>query len=60
MRHKNDVWRGLLADALLVCGAVLLAVGAGLVYLPAGLLTGGGLCMLGGIAAALPGKGDGS
>ena len=46
MRHKNDVWRGLLADALLVCGAVLLAVGAGLVYLPAGLLTGGGLCML--------------
>ena len=60
MHHKStNFGRGLLADALLICGAMMLAVGAGLVYLPAGLLVGGGLCMLGGIVAALPGNGGG-
>ena len=35
-----------LAELALLCGAVLVAVGAGLIYLPAGLIAGGVLLSL--------------
>lgn len=61
MQDKQKApWRGLAADGLLVAGGVLCAVGAGMIYLPAGLLCGGVLCMLGGWLAALSGKGGDS
>lgn len=57
MRDKeNTPWRGVAADVLLVSGGVLCAVGAGLIYLPAGLLAAGVLCLLGGWLAAKGGE----
>ena len=57
MRDKeNTPWRGVAADVLLVSGGVLCAVGAGLIYLPAGLRAAGGRCILGGGLAAKGGE----
>ena len=38
-------------DVLLVCGAGTVAVGCGMIYLPAGLITGGVLAMAGAVVA---------
>lgn len=41
------------ADLVLVAGAAAVAVGAGLIYLPAGLITGGALAMAGAVLGAM-------
>lgn len=40
---------GHLAELALVAGAAAVAVGAGMIYLPAGLITGGGLAIAGAV-----------
>lgn len=40
-------------DLLLIAGAAVTAVGAGMIYLPAGLITGGVLAMAGAVLASL-------
>ncbi len=40
------------ADLLLVAGAVMVSVGAALIYAPAGWLAGGALTIVGGVLAA--------
>ena len=50
------VWKALVrrgTDVVLAAGAALVAVGAGMIYLPAGLIAGGALTM-----AALGGGGE--
>lgn len=46
-----------LADLVLVGGAVAVAVGAGMIYLPAGLIVGGGLAVAG-AALSIMGEDD--
>ena len=46
------------ADLILVAGAAAVAVGAGMVYLPAGLIAGGVLAMAGAVLFTLGGDGD--
>ena len=41
------------ADLVLVAGAAAVAVGAGLIYLPAGLITGGAMAMAGAVLSAM-------
>ena len=41
------------ADLVLVAGAAAVAVGAGLIYLPAGLITGGDLAIAGAVLRAM-------
>ena len=41
------------ADLVLVAGAAAVAVGAGLIYLPAGLITGGALARAGAVLGAM-------
>ena len=41
------------ADLVLVAGAAAVAVGAGLIYLPAGLITGWALAMAGAVLSAM-------
>ncbi len=45
-------------DLVLVAGAAAVAVGAGMIYLPAGLITGGVLAIAGAVLSSLSG-GDG-
>lgn len=45
-----------LAELALLGGAVLVAVGAGLIYLPAGLITGGGLAIVGAVLSLWGGE----
>lgn len=45
-------WRGLVVDLLLVSGAMVVSVGVGLIYFPAGLITAGVLTMVGAKLAA--------
>lgn len=45
------------ADLILVGGAVAVAVGAGMIYLPAGLIVGGGLAVAG-AALSIMGEDD--
>lgn len=40
---------GHLAELVLVAGAAAVAVGAGMIYVPAGLITGGGLAIAGAV-----------
>ena len=40
---------GHLAELVLLAGASAVAVGAGMIYLPAGLITGGGLAIAGAV-----------
>lgn len=40
---------GHLAELVLLAGAAAVAVGAGMIYLPAGLITGGGLAIAGAV-----------
>lgn len=40
---------GHLAELALVAGAAAVAVGAGMIYLPAGLISGGGLAIAGAV-----------
>ena len=40
------------ADLALICGGCLVALGAGMIYLPAGVMTAGALLILGGLVAA--------
>lgn len=40
---------GHLGELVLVAGAAAVAVGAGMIYLPAGLITGGGLAIAGAV-----------
>lgn len=40
---------GHLAELVLLAGAAAMAVGAGMIYLPAGLITGGGLAIAGAV-----------
>lgn len=47
---------GRLGDIALIAGAALTAAGAGMIYLPAGLITAGVMLMVG----AVLGAGDGS
>lgn len=46
-------------DLVLVTGAAAVAVGAGMIYLPAGLITGGVLAMAGAVLSTLGGGDDG-
>lgn len=43
---------GLICDIIAVLGAVLISIGAGLIYLPAGLIVGGLLCIATAVIAA--------
>ena len=45
-------------DLVLVTGAAAVAVGAGMIYLPAGLITGGVLAMAGAVLSTLGGGDD--
>ena len=45
-----------LAELALLCGAVLVAVGAGLIYLPAGLIAGGVLMGAGAVLSRWGGE----
>ena len=45
-----------LAELALLCGAVLVAVGAGLIYLPAGLIAGGVLMGAGAVLSLWGGE----
>ena len=47
-------------DLVLVAGATAVAVGAGMIYLPAGFIAGGLLAILGAVFASLGGGGDGA
>lgn len=49
MRELKNNLAGHLGDFALLGGAVLVSVGAGLIYMPAGLIVGGGLLILGAI-----------
>ena len=42
-------------DLVLLGGAVAVAVGAGMIYLPAGLIAGGGLAIAGAVLSSLGG-----
>ncbi len=46
---SKDERLGLVVDGLFVAGAVLVSVGAALVWLPAGLIAGGGMCIVGAV-----------
>lgn len=54
----SAAWEKWGAGALLCGGAAALTVGAALIYLPAGWITGGVLAILGGIMGAI-GRGEG-
>ena len=41
--------RKLISDCISVCGAIAIAVGTGLIFLPAGLIVGGALALAGGL-----------
>ncbi len=45
-------------DLFLLGGAVAVAVGAGMIYLPAGLIAGGALAIAGAVLSSLGGGGD--
>ena len=42
----------MLPDVLLISGAILVSIGAGLVYIPAGVIVAGLLCIVGAFKAA--------
>ncbi len=46
------------ADLVLLGGAVTVAVGAGMIYLPAGFIAGGGLAIIGAVLSSLGGGGS--
>lgn len=46
-------------DLVLIAGATSVAVGAGMIYLPAGFIAGGILAIAGAVFASLGGGGDG-
>lgn len=48
-----------LAELVFLAGSACVAVGAGMVYLPAGLIVGGGLAIAGAVIAMV-GGGDGT
>lgn len=52
MRWKKAMGR-MSADLVLVAGATAVAVGTGLIYLPAGLIAGGVLAMAGAVLSAM-------
>ena len=58
MRNLVKCLAGHLAELVLLAGAALVAVGAGMIYLPAGLIAGGGLAAAGAVLSML-GAGDG-
>lgn len=43
---------GLICDLLAILGAALISIGAGMIYLPAGLIVGGSLCVATAVIAA--------
>lgn len=49
MRHLRETLARWLPDMVLVLGAAVLTTGVGMIYLPAGLIVGGGLLMVGAI-----------
>lgn len=49
---KKSKLSGLICDLLAIIGAVLISIGAGLIYQPAGLIVGGSLCIATAIIAA--------
>lgn len=54
----KQFWRGLsryAADLIMVAGAAAVAIGAGMVYLPAGLIVGGMLAVAGAVLNSLGG-----
>lgn len=57
MKQLVKYLAGHLAELVLLTGAVLVSVGAGMVYLPAGLIVGGGLAVAGAVMSLL-GAGD--
>jgi len=57
MKRMAKVLVGHLAELILLAGAAAVAVGAGMIYLPAGLITGGGLAVAGAVIS-LVGAGD--
>lgn len=52
MKEKHPKWRGAVIDLLLIGGAVLVSVGVGLIYLPAGIVAGGVLSIVGAVLMA--------
>lgn len=57
MRRLSRALRRHGVDLVMVAGAAAMAVGCGLIYLPAGLIVGGALAIAGAILSALGGDG---
>lgn len=57
-RDRPGVWSRWGADALMVAGAAVITAGITMIYLPAGLIAGGIMCIIGGVLAALDGGGE--
>ena len=49
-----------LAEMVFLAGAAAIAVGAGMIYLPAGLIAGGVLAMTGAVLSSVGSGGDGT
>ncbi len=58
MKHLKKVLGRYAADLILVGGATAVAVGAGLIYLPVGLIAGGLLAIAGAVLSTLGGDGN--
>lgn len=55
MKRIANVLGHHLAELVFLAGAAAVAVGAGMIYLPAGLIVGGGLCIAGAVIAMIGG-----
>lgn len=51
MERAREILKAALPDMVLIAGAVVLTMGVGMIYLPAGLIVGGGLMMTGALLA---------
>lgn len=49
MKNLRERLRRQLPDMVLILGAAVLTIGVGLIYVPAGLVVGGGMLMVGAI-----------
>lgn len=55
MKHLRNALAKYLSDLVLIAGASAIALGAGLIYPPAGLIAGGALAIAGAVFNALGG-----
>ena len=59
MKKRKNSLSSFLSDLTLIVGAALISVGVGMIYFPAGLITGGIFLVVGGVLEGLSG-GDSS